>query len=363
VLAAITFASVRLRTDRDRAALLAGAAVYLVAIALQDIVTVVTLQFRDNLTPFFWLYCALVTAVIFACAQLARSPGNTPVTLNAHTEGPLDGEGGEMALELPEWLVMAFNLVGLPWPGIDEDQLRAWASSVRRFNDDIVSNSSKANQTMRELADSSQSSVISGVAEAWEHHHQLLVDRHGPIGDFAEALDVAAEAVVVQKEAVIAAAVILAGEFTATQVGAIFTLGADEAALPGEIAITREVVKEALERLASALLQVLIQDAVLIAVDHINQAIGNLLTAGSTSRWRWTPSRSFTRTCSAWPGRSGGMPTRPRRSGTRPTPRTPAATLRTAPESAAAKAGHQRAQGWPARLCQGHLQVPAPHHR
>jgi hypothetical protein len=68
--------------------------------------------------------------------------------------------------------------------------------------------------------------------------------------------------------------------WTDPQVGAIFTLGADEAALPGEIAITREVVKEALERLASALLQALIQDAVLIAVDHINQAIGNLLTAG-----------------------------------------------------------------------------------
>lgn len=74
VFAAITLAGMRLRAARDRAALLAGAAVYLLAIALQDFVTVAALQFRESLTLFFWLYCVLVAAVIFLGAWNFRSP-------------------------------------------------------------------------------------------------------------------------------------------------------------------------------------------------------------------------------------------------------------------------------------------------
>jgi serine/threonine protein kinase len=74
--AAIAFASVRIQAARDRVALLAGAAVYLLAIALQDIVTVAALQFKESLTLFFWLYCVLVAVVVFLCTWLTRSPRN-----------------------------------------------------------------------------------------------------------------------------------------------------------------------------------------------------------------------------------------------------------------------------------------------
>jgi hypothetical protein len=42
-----------------------------------------------------------------------------------------------VALELPGWVVIAFNYAGLPWPGIDEDELRAWADSVRRLEGEM----------------------------------------------------------------------------------------------------------------------------------------------------------------------------------------------------------------------------------
>ena len=61
-----------------------------------------------------------------------------------------------MALELPGWLVTAFYVIGLPWPGIDEDQLRAWAQSVREFADDTTSSSAQTRQGVAELSTSSQ---------------------------------------------------------------------------------------------------------------------------------------------------------------------------------------------------------------
>ena len=182
-----------------------------------------------------------------------------------------------MALELPGWLVTAFNVVGLPWPGIDEDQLRAWATSVRGFATEITDSSARTHQSVAVLAEDSQSSFTDSLAARWEHHNQLIADLHGPIDDFAEALDVAADVVVAQKYAVIAAATTLAGEFVATQIGAFFTFGADEAAVPAEVALTREAVKFALEYLENELLGKLIGMAAQGVSDQVKGFLANLL--------------------------------------------------------------------------------------
>ncbi len=185
-----------------------------------------------------------------------------------------------MALELPGWLVTAFNLVGLPWPGIDEDQLRAWATSVRGFADEMGNSSTRTHGVVSGLAQSSQSSVTSALLTTWEQHNRLVADLHGPLDDFAEALDVAADVVVAQKWAVIGAATALAGEFAATQIGAFFTFGADEAAVPEEIISTRELVRIALEYLEQELIGKLLGLAVQEVTDHVSRFAGELLGGG-----------------------------------------------------------------------------------
>ena len=62
------------------------------------------------------------------------------------TQGVPDGNGGSVSLELPGWVADAFNSIGLPWPGIDEDQLRAWAQDLRQYATatDALSSHSKA---------------------------------------------------------------------------------------------------------------------------------------------------------------------------------------------------------------------------
>ena len=183
-----------------------------------------------------------------------------------------------MALELPSWLVNAFYIIGLPWPGIDEDQLRAWATSARGFADTMTESSARTHQTVATLAGSSDSAFTTALAARWDHHNQLIAELHGPINDFADVLDVAADAVVLQKYACIGAATVLAGEFVATQVGAFFTLGADEAALPLEVAAARWIVKTALEDLAFELMGKLINAGASAISDYVGSFLTSLLS-------------------------------------------------------------------------------------
>ena len=97
---------------------------------------------------------------------------------------------------------------------------------------------------------------------------------------FADALDAAADVVVAQKYAVIGAAAALAGEFVGTQIGAVFTLGADEAALPEEVGLTREAVKLALNYLEGELMGKLIGIAVQDITAHLSRTLASLLNVG-----------------------------------------------------------------------------------
>ena len=183
-----------------------------------------------------------------------------------------------MALELPSWVVAGFNLVGLPWPGIDEDQLREWAASVRSFAGQVNDSSTRTHSAVAELAASSQSSFTSAIAAQWEDHSRLVADLQGPMHDFAGALDIAADAVVAQKGAVIAAAATLATEFAATQVGAFFTVGMDETAVPAEVASARALVKAALNLLEGELIGTLAGSAVQAISGHVSRFLGSLLS-------------------------------------------------------------------------------------
>ena len=182
-----------------------------------------------------------------------------------------------MALELPGWLVDAFYVIGLPWPGIDEDQLRAWAVSVRSFADQVGDSAGQTHSAVAGLASSSQSSFTSALAGQWDDHNSLIAGLRGPMYDFAEALDVAAEAVFTQKGVVIAAAAALAGEVVGTTIAAIATLGVGEAAVVGEIAVQRWAVDMALKALEFALITELAGVAVQAISDQVGRFLGNLV--------------------------------------------------------------------------------------
>jgi hypothetical protein len=185
-----------------------------------------------------------------------------------------------VSLELPGWVADAFNLVGLPWPGIDEDQLRGWARDLRQYSGETASLSSRSASAVAAVAARDESVFARTLASEWEHHHTVISGLREPMEIFAGALDVAADAVAAQKVVVIGAAVTLAGEVIATQGEALFTFGLAEAEVPAEVAVARLIVRGALQELEGQLLGTLISKAAVIAGDALGGAAGKLVTGG-----------------------------------------------------------------------------------
>ena len=111
-----------------------------------------------------------------------------------------------MSIELPGTVVDVLYFIGLPWPGIDEDELRGWATDLREFALEITDISRLTHDAASGLKDSNESAFVKTVAQHWDHHHAQIMAMRGPMHAFADALDVAAGAVEVQKGAVITAA-------------------------------------------------------------------------------------------------------------------------------------------------------------
>lgn len=185
-----------------------------------------------------------------------------------------------MSIELPGWVVDAFYFVGLPWPGVDEDQLRGWGSDLREFAEEITAISGLSNSAVGELAHTHQSAFLATIAGNWEHHHDTIMAMREPMRAFADALDVAAYAVEVQKGAVITAAGVLAGAVLATQGEALVTFGLAEAEVPLEVSAAKLAIKFALQELENALLGELINKAADEVSTHISGTVAKLLVGG-----------------------------------------------------------------------------------
>ncbi|MBV9024343.1 MAG: RHS repeat protein, partial [Streptomycetaceae bacterium] len=185
-----------------------------------------------------------------------------------------------MSLELPGWVVDAFYLIGLPWPGLDEDELRGWGSDLRQFATEITEISKLSHGSVTDLANSTQASFAKTMAQHWDRHHEAIMAMREPMNVFADALDVAAEAVEVQKGVVIAAAVALAAAVIATQGEALVTFGAAEAEVPLEVEVAKKAINYALQELENRLLQVLIERAAQEITQHVGGTISKMLMGG-----------------------------------------------------------------------------------
>src|SRR5713101_4099956 len=105
-----------------------------------------------------------------------------------------------MSLDLPPELEWAISFIGLPWPSIEEDQLREYASHLRTFASSLAATHGDARGTVLALSADNFGESIDAVVDRWGYassaHLQDLVEG---CNAFACALEVAADGVVAAK--------------------------------------------------------------------------------------------------------------------------------------------------------------------
>lgn len=135
--------------------------------------------------------------------------------------------------DLPGPVVTFLNVLGIPWPYIDEDAIYEFSSLVRRFGQAVETTHQEGSRHVAGFAEAYKSASTQKMADGW----QKMTDAH--VNDIlegctvlADALEVAAGYVVAQKGAALAELVGMAVSFLAAQAAAPETLGLSEGAVP-----------------------------------------------------------------------------------------------------------------------------------
>jgi hypothetical protein len=187
-----------------------------------------------------------------------------------------------VSIDLPPELVFAIGLVGLPWPDVEEDQLRTYGDHLRTFAASLSGTHSTAHARIGALSASNSGPSYEALVERWAHissaHMHELVDGCHTL---AAALDAAAEAVEVAKKAIIATLVVLAAAFVADQAAAIATAGLAEAALPAAIEVAKVAVKGALDQLEQMAIAEALQAALGPLEDRLAAAVEGMVLRGA----------------------------------------------------------------------------------
>ncbi len=157
--------------------------------------------------------------------------------------------------DLPGPVVNFLNVIGVPWPYINEDQVSQFATLTRQFGQAVQTTHQDATQAVAGIAQAHQGSSTQQMNSGWanmsDQHVKELVTGCGILAD---ALDVGAGYIVVQKGEAVATLIGLAATFVADQAAAVATFGIAEAAVP--------LIIEAGERLVKSLVMDLQQEII-----------------------------------------------------------------------------------------------------
>ncbi|MEV6850024.1 hypothetical protein [Actinoplanes sp. NPDC051411] len=146
--------------------------------------------------------------------------------------------------DLPMPVVNFLNVIGVPWPYVDEDAVLRFAKVVREFAQAVENTHREATDTVSRIAEAHQGSSTEVMNSGWSrmsagHVHELVDACHV----VADALDAAAGYIVAQKLEAIGILVGMAAAFVADQAAAVATAGLAEAAVPLIVEGAERVVK------------------------------------------------------------------------------------------------------------------------
>jgi hypothetical protein len=148
--------------------------------------------------------------------------------------------------DLPLPVVNFLNVIGVPWPYINEDTVWQFAGLVRQFRQAVITTHQNATASVAKIATVHKGASTEAMTSGWAKLSAAHVDEITTASTvLADALDAAGAYIVGQKAIAIGELIGLAAAFVADQAAAVVTLGS-EAALP-LIEVAAEKLVESLE--------------------------------------------------------------------------------------------------------------------
>jgi hypothetical protein len=179
--------------------------------------------------------------------------------------------------DLPLPVVNFLNVIGVPWPYIDEDVVSDFATLTRNFATAVQTTHDDATRTLAAIASVYQGASTDAMTSGWaklsaRHVDEIVIGCHV----LADALDVAAGYIVAQKAEAVAVLVGMAAAFVADQAAAVATAGLAEAAVPLIIEGAERLVKSLVMDLQQYVIGQVIEAAAEPLFEKIENAMSGL---------------------------------------------------------------------------------------
>jgi hypothetical protein len=179
--------------------------------------------------------------------------------------------------DLPLPVVNLLNVIGVPWPYINEDTVWQFASLVREFRQAVITTHQDATSSFQKISQAHNGTSTQAMMSGWANLSSAHVDE---ISDactvLADALEAAGGYIVAQKVIAIADLVELAAAFFADQAAAVVTFGASEAALPLIEAAAQKLVQSLEMDLQQYLAGMVIEAALKPLLAKVKSALSGL---------------------------------------------------------------------------------------
>ncbi|MBO0832790.1 MAG: hypothetical protein J2P29_12560 [Actinobacteria bacterium] len=179
--------------------------------------------------------------------------------------------------DLPLPVVNLLNLIGVPWPYVDEQTISQLAAFTRQFGTAVQTTHEDAGRQVAGIATAYKSASSEQMNDGWAR----LSSRHvSEITEgctvLASALDAAADYVIAAKAAAIAQLLVLAGEVGGDIVAGIFTGGLADALLPEIEAAADKIVQSLIMDLEQTLIAKVISAALKPLMAKVEAALAGL---------------------------------------------------------------------------------------
>ncbi|MEU1985855.1 hypothetical protein [Nocardia sp. NPDC019395] len=179
-----------------------------------------------------------------------------------------------MAIEIPHDVALFLNFLGVPYPDINEDQVRELATHVRTFADDVAGTHQSATGAITDMGSVYQGQSYRALVASWARLSSSHMERLDELcKGVAKALEIAAEVITAVKIAVLTELALLAAAYTASMAAVVATSGAS-AAVGQSIALAAKKLVSAMEQM---LVGYILAEVLGRAIEPLEEAVSDMI--------------------------------------------------------------------------------------
>ncbi|MFF7452831.1 WXG100 family type VII secretion target [Kitasatospora sp. NPDC008115] len=170
------------------------------------------------------------------------------------------------------------DFIGIRWPAVNEDKVREFGEHVKEFAKGLEEVHADSKATIHQLGGAYEGQSYQALAAKWalmsDKHFDQVVDAAHVV---AQAMDIAADAIVAMKLEALGELIVLAATFVAAQAAAVATLGVAEVGAVAAQQAARKLMSYLAHELEEYVVGQVVEAAVNPLVEVVAEAVSGLV--------------------------------------------------------------------------------------